>query len=499
MKKLDIIFFVFFLCSFVVFESVFALDWAKIFSLRENTKSNINGYFSSVPEKIILGKKAPRDLLRVKNFEDVKSEFISQNRDFIEINLPEMKLRLWRQGKTDEDLKIVARGNEPFWQGTPAGIYTLKNKIRAAFSVTEGVFMPYALQIYGSMWMHGIPYYPDGKKLNSFFSHGCVRLADKDIPIIFKKAEIGITLLPIDMARDKYRYKGQTRPVLQTFEIATTSPAVEIQIAQAMASSSVGIISSFLDLEFPEISAKSYIVADIKNDYVLAAKNATMAMPVHHLTKMMTALTVIENISLRRIIGLDEKILSLGEGESKGLEIGKRLHAIDLLIPMMRESSNDAAEALVAFQGREQSINMMNEKADSMLMNDSVFVDPTGQSEQNISTALDMHYLNKYIFYNMSPLLKISAGRKFETLGDLKVQPEDYENRNIFAGHQNFAGGHVSLQGQGRDDGMFIFSFFDENNNKRYISFVLLDSGDLRTDMEKIIGWIKDNYSLAFE
>jgi len=114
MKKLDIIFFVFFLCSFVVFESVFALDWAKIFSLRENTKSNINGYFSSVPEKIILGKKAPRDLLRVKNFEDVKSEFISQNRDFIEINLPEMKLRLWRQGKTDEDLKIVARGNEPF-------------------------------------------------------------------------------------------------------------------------------------------------------------------------------------------------------------------------------------------------------------------------------------------------------------------------------------------------------------------------------------------------
>ncbi|HNY97933.1 MAG TPA: L,D-transpeptidase family protein [Candidatus Pacearchaeota archaeon] len=499
MKKSDIIFFVCFFCLLFAFGSVFALDWAKIFLLRENTKSNINGYFSSSPEKIILGKETPRDLQRVKNFEDVKLEFISQNHDFIEINLPEMKLRLWRQGKTDEDLKIVARGNEPLWQGTPAGIYSLKNKIRAAFSVTEGVYMPYALQIYGSMWMHGIPYYPDGKKLNSFFSHGCVRLADKDIPIIFKKAELGITLLPIDMVRDRYLYKGQIHPILQTSEIATTSAALEMQIAQAIASSSREMVYSFLDLEFPEISAKSYIVADIKNDYVLAAKNATMTMPVHHLTKMMSALTVVENISLRRIIGLDEKILSLGEGETQGLEIGKRLHAIDLLIPMLRESSNDAAEALVAFQGREQSINMMNEKARSMLMNDSVFADPTGQSEKNISTALDMHYLNKYIFYNMSPLLKISAGRKFETLGDLKVRPEDYENRNIFAGHPNFAGGHVSLQGQGRDDGMFIFSFFDEDNNKRYISFVLLDSGDLRGDMEKIIGWIKDNYGLAFE
>ncbi len=449
-------------------------------------------------QKIIIGENRNQKGIVLKNFVDIRDELVSQKKDFIEINLPEMKTRLWKRGSIDEEFKIVARGNEPMWQGTPAGIYNLENKIRAAFSVTEDVFMPYALQIYGSMWMHGIPYYADNKKLNSYFSHGCVRLADADIPIIFKKAKLGMIMLPIDSQRDQYLYPGDRKIFAPQLPATATSESKERLLALAMASSSKNISEPFVDIALPRISSDKFLAADIKNDYVLLSKNARQPAPIYYLTKMMSSLVIIEHISLRRVIGIDKEILDSGQGETKGIEKDARLHAIDLLIPMLMESSNDAAQALARFLGREQSVKLMNEKAKAILMDDSSFVDAAGQSEKNISSARDLYYLSKYIFYNMSPLYKISSNREAPTLGDTKLKKEDYRNQNIFAGNLNFLGGHASKIGNNKDNGMFVFSFFDKNKQKRYVSIILLESSDLKGDVEKINRWIQDNYNFSF-
>ena len=129
----------------------------------------------------------------------------------------------------------------------------------------------------------------------------------------------------------------------------------------------------------------SHLVLDIDNDRIVSASNDTVIRPIASVTKLMTALIVVEFK-----IDLDEYIDYRG-----GVWRDRKVKRSDLLESLLIKSDNSAAEALANSipGGRAVFIDMMNSRARSLGMANTTFEDPSGLGRNNLSTAQDLAIL----------------------------------------------------------------------------------------------------------
>ena len=134
-----------------------------------------------------------------------------------------------------------------------------------------------------------------------------------------------------------------------------------------------------------EIEAKSVYVYDLRDNKELYARHADQALPLASLTKLMTALVVLENLEPTAVTTLDKESLALTG--SIGMKVGETFDRNSLLSIMLVDSSNDAAHALakrvgtiVMTDGNPTSafINLMNAKAKSLALTHTIFFDESG-------------------------------------------------------------------------------------------------------------------------
>lgn len=413
-----------------------------------------------------------------KDFGDVKSCLISlQNPDslpclelgdefslskmgFVEVNLSDMKIRVYKDEVLQKEVPILAKGDPQGWGGTAAGLYRVIYKSKNSFSLVSEVYMPWAVHFYGKYYFHGEPYYPGGKKLISEISGGCLRLQDKDAESLFEQVERGMLVLVIDKENDNYEYSKKGSG------------------------------------EFPQVSAKSFLAADLDSGLVLAEKDSQKQLPLASITKLMTAIVVAENVDLERSILVRSYMLET-YGSTEGLEEEKRYGVVELFYPLLIESSNDAAEVLSYFLGKEKTIRLMNEKAESILMGQTKFVDPSGFDPESVSTARDLFYLARYVFNNRPPILEITKGKEVRSFGEVSFDIEKLWNKNVFINDPTFVGGKTGYTIQARYTALFIFRFNAEDAKERNIVIILLGSENLETDTQKIYIWLQENYFQA--
>ncbi len=421
----------------------------------------INKIFSSASLAEISKEDNQKPEEKIKYLIDFYSlteqEFISQEKDFIEINLSEEKAQVYKQGIMEKEIDILTQGNPQEWGGTPVGLYEVLSGNKIGFSNISQVYMPWALHFYGKYYIHGEPYYSNGTKMESDYSGGCIRFTDKDAEYIFKATEIGIPMLIIDK--------------------------------QSLSSEIVGGPAS----HNLEVSAESFLVADLDNYQVLAEKNSSQVLPIASLSKLMTAIIAIEHNNLKNSIWTTEDMLT-ALGSTPGLEANKKYNLVELLHPLLTQSSNDAAEILTRFLGREKTINLMNEKTKTIGMKNTFFEDPSGLSPNNVSTTEDLFYLTRYIFNVRPPILEITKGEIIEDFGT--VHFEDLHNKNIFPESQDFLGGKTGFIVESKNTGIFIFKMPLSDNTSRNIVIILLKSKSPKTDVEKIITWWFENIFL---
>ncbi len=148
----------------------------------------------------------------------------------------------------------------------------------------------------------------------------------------------------------------------------------------------------------PILAAKSYLLYETKNDKVILSRNPRQPLPVASLTKILTAILVLENISLEEVITIDASSRNVDK-EGADFYLGDKIYAKDLLGAMLVKSSNDAAVALAKrveekTGGRFQE--MMNHKAYAIGMVNSSFFDPAGLNDDGYSTAEDLLKLIRY-------------------------------------------------------------------------------------------------------
>jgi hypothetical protein len=418
----------------------------------------ISGYNAPQIQIKRLVKKTKQEPIYLRLFEDVKKDLILKETDFLEIHLSEMKIRLYKKGLLEKEVPILKKGEIQEWGGSAAGLYKIMSGNKLSFSLISEVYMPYALRYYGKYYIHGEPYYPGGQKTQYDVSGGCISLKDEDAKAIYELTEINMPVLVIDKERDSYKY--------ETKKIA----------------------------DFPELSAKSYLVADLDSGYVFAEKDPKSQLPLASITKLVTAIVVAENVDLKKSVWIEKTMLDAGYGSTKGLEAGKSFRVVELFYPLLIESSNDAAEALSYFLGRKKTIQLMNEKAKSILMEQTNFTDPSGFDPENVSTTHDLFYLARYVL-NIRPLLfEITKGNEVLSFGEIRFNVKEFWNKNIFVNDETFIGGKAGFIKTSKQTALFTFLFTDKNNIERNIAIILLGSDNIETDAQKTYIWLQDNF-----
>jgi D-alanyl-D-alanine endopeptidase (penicillin-binding protein 7) len=141
------------------------------------------------------------------------------------------------------------------------------------------------------------------------------------------------------------------------------------------------------------LRSSSALVQDAETGEIVIGKNAEAVVPIASITKLMTAMVILD-----RGLDLEEKIVLSKEdavamkGSRSRLRTGLGMTRGDLLLIALMSSENRAAAALgVSYPGGlEAFVDAMNAKAAMLEMNDSRFVEPTGLSPANVSTASDL-------------------------------------------------------------------------------------------------------------
>lgn len=111
---------------------------------------------------------------------------------FVKLDLDKMLVATYEDGILLNEYEIVAIGTPRFrLSRTPKGEFEAGYKSPKHFSSISHVWMPWALQFSGDYFIHGIPYFPDGRRLTSKYSGGCVRLKDEDARAVYEFASRG--------------------------------------------------------------------------------------------------------------------------------------------------------------------------------------------------------------------------------------------------------------------------------------------------------------------
>ncbi len=204
----------------------------------------------------------------------------------------------------------------------------------------------------------------------------------------------------------------------------------------------------------PSTSAKAMCVLDKDSDRILYSKNENEKLPMASTTKVVTAITVLNNCqNLNEYITVDDKSVGV-EGTSIYLRQGETIRVIDLLYGLMLRSGNDAATALAYHVGGsvEGFADMMNALAKKVGANNSHFANPHGlDNKSHYTTAYDLAKITAYALNN--PIFKQIVSTKSYQIEPTNKSEKRYltnKNRllNILSGCVGVKTGFTSKAGR---------------------------------------------------
>ncbi|CAM4168119.1 D-alanyl-D-alanine endopeptidase [Comamonas aquatilis] len=172
-----------------------------------------------------------------------------------------------------------------------------------------------------------------------------------------------------------------------------------------------------LDLQ----SSVAYVV-DQDTHEVLLSKNDQAVLPIASLTKLMTGLLISQaRLPMDEMITITQDDVDTEKNSSSRLRVGTTLTRGEMLHLALMSSENRAAHALGRTYpgGLSQFVQLMNSKARQLGMKDTRYVEPTGLSSSNQSSARDLAMLVGVAHgdplvreYSTSPGYEVAVGRR---------------------------------------------------------------------------------------
>ena len=258
-----------------------------------------------------------------------------------------------------------------------------------------------------------------------------------------------------------------------------------------------------------KVWAGSSVAIDADTGTIIHYDNGRKRTQIASLTKMMTAILVVEEIE-----DLNEEVLITKESinmigtvvgcptsvfcNGNRMYVGEKVRAIDLLKAVLMNSANDAATALAIHVGgtSENFVAMMNERARDMGLKDTNFCTPSGletdgKEEQCFSSAYDIARIAAYsLKYDVIwETMKIPDGKFYSTDGKYM---HDLKNTDILLETlPNCIGGKTGFTPLA---GKSLLLGAEDPAGKHRIIAVILDDNQRWESMKTLVDWIFDNY-----
>lgn len=244
------------------------------------------------------------------------------------------------------------------------------------------------------------------------------------------------------------------------------------------------------------IQASGALAMDQGTDLVLFEKDARVRRPIASLTKIMTALIVLENSELDDTVTISSAAMGVLGGK-EGLAAGEKIRLGELMRVMLIDSNNTAGFALAEHAGGSVDgfVELMNRKAYELGLEDTRFYNPTGLDEapdrENHSTAYDLAQLTEYAL--KYPLIWEITRTPATTVRSLdgKLKHDVKNTDELLASLGNIYGGKTGFT---EDAGECLVLISESEGAKHKVITVVLDAQDRFQETKKMTDWVFGNY-----
>lgn len=246
------------------------------------------------------------------------------------------------------------------------------------------------------------------------------------------------------------------------------------------------------DISEPETETKAALIFDKEKNKILYQKNIDHVLPIASLTKLMTALIVLENIDINEIVFVSENAIA-GYGDYGDLEVKEKISVGNLLHALLMESSNDAAIALAeAFEEKEDKnfVGLMNQKARELGLKNTFYTDPSGYEPTNVSTVEEIVKLIEYSFNQpfIWQILKTPSINLFSA--DMQINHYWVNTDKMLNRLPGVIGGKTGYTEEA-EGCLFLVV---EQADSRYLISVVLGAQERFLETERLINWVKKAY-----
>ena len=253
-----------------------------------------------------------------------------------------------------------------------------------------------------------------------------------------------------------------------------------------------GLHSTADDLDLK--SSVAYVIDQDTNE-VLLSKNDQAVLPIASITKLMTGVVISEaKLSMDESITITQDDVDTEKGSSSRLKVGTTLTRGELLHLALMASENRAAHALGRTYpgGLHAFVELMNAKASSLGMRDTRYIEPTGLSSKNQSSAKDLATLVSFA-YQDSMLRELSTSPSYQV--EVGNHTLNYKTTNRLIKNPNW---DIGLQKTGYISEAGQCLVMQAKIAGRKLIMVFLDSaGKLSriADAERVRRWVEVNHA----
>lgn len=229
-------------------------------------------------------------------------------------------------------------------------------------------------------------------------------------------AAIALTIAPPAEAAQKQVRKKVTTATKSTKAVASSQKRRTKKVARVVPERpSFGQLAGLRNTDDAlDLKSSVALVMDQDTNEVLVSKNSEAVLPIASITKLMTALVVAEaHLPLNETLTVTQEDVDTEKGSRSRLRVGTQLTREEMLHLALMASENRAAHALGRHYpgGLPAFIEAMNAKAALLGMTDTHYVEPTGLSSKNQSSARDLATL-------------VKAAHEHQIIRDLSTSPE---------------------------------------------------------------------------
>lgn len=242
-----------------------------------------------------------------------------------------------------------------------------------------------------------------------------------------------------------------------------------------------------------ELQSESIMAIKLDGGRIYYNKNMNKRRPIASLTKLMTALIVLENYNLNDVIKITKRNI-VRESSRGDLRANEIMTVRSLLTIMLIDSSNDAAIALA--DQRPDFILLMNKKAQNLNLFNTNFTNPDGLDEpDNYSSAFDIAKIFSYLINNHKEVLEILKIKNIVIYSsDGKIEHRLKNTNELLGRVSEVLAGKTGYTDNAGESLILLISNSYSNSINNDIITVVLGSPNRFRESEKLIQWLKEAY-----